>query len=414
MDNEINSYDYKPEFNFFKTGFEKINERDLYVGFELEAENSSGIIDCEDITTKLSEIVNDTAKQFIYYKHDGSLDYGIEIVSMPFTLEYFKTKQEQIKKMLQFLIDNGYKSHDVSTCGLHFHINKKYFGDTQEEIEDNIDKLIVFTEYYKDKIITLSRRSYFNYCKFLSDYKGVSNEEYKNILKVKKEKNNTDRYMVVNIGNENTIEFRVIKGTLKYETFVAMVEFIFSLAKVIKNKKLTEISWNDVIQYEGNMFLQNYCKERKIHPSSAKMKDISIQYIKEQYKIKKECMTLRKELIDKIYDLLKDTSKLLILNTNKNLKNLPKKFTNRINKEKMSLKYEKSEKIARLNNNLMYILMNTNDIPYFCYIISEKILRDVYYDNSYNIILNKKILKKIDEISRKTRKLQEKNRKVDD
>ena len=280
MNNEINSYDYRPRFNFFKTGKEKSEDEKLVVGFELEAENVADIITRTELAGGISEIINSDEEQFLYYKRDGSLDNGIEVVSMPFSLDWIKENKSKIEEVLHYMAENGFQSHDPGTCGLHFHINKKYFGNTSEEVENNIDKLIVFTEYYKQKLIKFSRRNCFDYCHFLGDKRYLSDEERLNVLKIKKEKFNVDRYMVINIENNKTVEFRLIRGTLNFNTFMASVEFIFSLAKVIKNNKITDISWDDVINFEGNEFIQEYCIDRDISSDANKMKDYSIEFLK--------------------------------------------------------------------------------------------------------------------------------------
>lgn len=353
MNNSINSYDYKPVFNFFKTGKEKDDK--LFVGFELEAENIDDITEPEDLIEGISEIINDK-EQFVYYKHDGSLNNGIEVVSMPFSLEYIRENKNKIEEMLEYMKKEGYKSHDPNTCGLHFHINKDYFGKTSKEVEDNIDKLILFSEYYKDKLINFSRRNDFGYCHFLGDQRGLTEEQRLNLFKIKKEKFNVDRYMVVNIENPHTVEFRLIRGTLNYNTFMASIEFIFSLARVIKNKKITEISWDDVICYEGNIFTQQYCIDKGIKSDTKKMKDYSIDYLKNQNKIKAQIKKHEREIVIKTYNMLvkstKQTSEEFLKLSNK----IPQKFCGNIKLNAFDIKYEEKNAFVLLNQYLIDIL----------------------------------------------------------
>lgn len=242
------------------------------------------------------------------------------------------------------------------TCGLHFHINKEYFGDSSEEIENAIDKLIVFSEYYKDRLIQFSRRNCFDYCHFLGDKRGLTDEQRLNILKIKKEKFNVDRYMVVNTENTYTIEFRLIRGTLNYHTFMAAIEFIFSLAKIIKNKKITEICWDDIICYEGNEFVAQYCNERHIEPNSEKMKDYSIDYLKEQNKIKSNIKKYEREVLIKVYEILVKSTKEIPNEYSKLIENLPEKYSAKIKPELLIKKYKNKNALILANQYFIDII----------------------------------------------------------
>ena len=242
------------------------------------------------------------------------------------------------------------------TCGLHFHINKEYFGNTTEEIENNIDKLIVFTEYYKDNLIKFSRRNCFDYCHFLGDKRGLTNEQRLNILRVKKEKFNVDRYMVVNTENSKTVEFRLIRGTLNFNTFMASVEFIFSLARIIKNKKITEISWDDVICYKGNEFVAQYCNERHIEPNSKKMKDYSIDYLKKQNKIKSDIAKNKREVLVKVYEMLVKITKKIPDEYSALSDNIPEKYSAKIKPELLIKKYKNKNTLVLANQYLIDII----------------------------------------------------------
>ncbi len=239
------------------------------------------------------------------------------------------------------------------TCGLHFHINKKYFGNNDEEIENNIDKLILFTEYYKEKMINFSRRNDFGYCHFLGDAADLREEDRLNILKIKKAKKEVDRYMVINTKNIKTVEFRLIRGTLNYKTFMASLEFVFNLVRVIKNNEVTNISWNRVITFGNNTFLSEYCKLRGIKSDNKKMKDYSIVFLKEQNKIKAKLKCMKKEIIVKIYEMtLKITQKI----PDKYVElydKVPKKYSANIKPEKLIKKYQDANTLVLVNQYLL-------------------------------------------------------------
>ena len=120
MNNEIKSYDYKPRFSFFKTGKEKREEEKLVVGFELEVENTAFTISKTELVNGISEIINSEEEQFLYFKNDGSLDNGVEIVSMPFSLDYIIENKSKIEEVLTYIKENGFQSHDPRNLWIAF------------------------------------------------------------------------------------------------------------------------------------------------------------------------------------------------------------------------------------------------------------------------------------------------------
>jgi hypothetical protein len=77
----------------------------------------------------------------------------------------------------------------------------------------------------------------------------------------------TAKYQVVNLLHKDTVEFRLFKGTLKYETFIATLEFIRDLVYLCKNKPLEQIqmvTFEEIIYYLDSEYLIEYIKERGI------------------------------------------------------------------------------------------------------------------------------------------------------
>lgn len=292
-------------------------------------------------------------------------------------------------------MDINHTTH--GTCGLHFHINKEYFGNNNEEIENNIDKLILFTEYYKDKLINFSRRSDFEYCHFLGDTRYLSEKERLNILKIKKEKKEVNRYMVVNTKNVKTVEFRLIRGTLNYKTFMASLEFIFSLAKVIISNEITDISWNKVINYESNVFLPEYCKSRGIKSDNKKMKDYSIDFLKEQNRIKSKIKNIKKEIIIKTYEMTLKIVKEVPSKYSELYDKVPKRYSAKIKPEILLKRYQDANALILSNQYLLDMISidNGNDDNYNYKTFFRKANSIVYF-----IKEKKQLLKKINQIDK--------------
>ena len=79
------------------------------------------------------------------------------------------------------------------------------------------------------------------------------------------------RYVAVNLGNYETIEFRLFRGTLRYETFIAtlqLVNEICNTALCLTDRELENLSWSDFvlrIDKENRSELVNYLKSKRLY-----------------------------------------------------------------------------------------------------------------------------------------------------
>lgn len=303
----IHAYGYKPNAKFYFGKDEEHNNSALLTGFELEVQQGNSDISCGEMSCKLNEEINKKYfgnEKFIYFKRDGSVSNGFEIVSQPFTEKFFRENIKIFNEMLDILGKNNYISHDSDCCGLHFHINRKFLQPSDNQ--ENIDKLILFTEYYKEKIQIFSRRQNYYYCKFLSDrFCELSSNERKakNIAFLKKYKDRVDRYSVVNTKNRNTVEIRVFRGTLIPQTFFATAEFVYNICNACVNLPITKISWNKIVNNEKSKYIKDYCKKRCIPEDRKYMRDFSLDYVKEINKKKKEMRTLQKQILSNLFEM---------------------------------------------------------------------------------------------------------------
>jgi len=216
----INDYMYKPapKFRHFNQStnesvFSRDSSNRLYEGFELELESPR-----ENAAEVAQTLIDnfDEDEDVFYCKHDGSLDDGFEIVSHPMTLRAHKTMD--YSDMLAELKKAGCKSHDTTTCGLHVHVSRSFF--TMSETV----KLGLFVYFNKSRLETFARRTETSYAKFKpvlrSDLKAAGHSER--------------RYEAINFENARTIEFRLFKGTLNFETFMATLEFCDAVSRFVK------------------------------------------------------------------------------------------------------------------------------------------------------------------------------------
>ena len=83
-------------------------------------------------------------------------------------------------------------------------------------------------------------------------------------------KGRADRYTCVNITNEDTIEFRIFRGTLKYNTLIAtlqMVNRICDLAIFLSVSEIRNLSWPTFVAGVTEPELIRYLKERRLYVS---------------------------------------------------------------------------------------------------------------------------------------------------
>lgn len=257
----IENYYYKPTPIFYGDAPDN-----MYMGVEVEMDGGG---EDGDNAEALMDIANDTAEH-IYIKHDGSLDEGFEIVSHPATLEYH-TKNIQWQRLMTKALSMEYRSHDTSTCGLHCHISRKALGDTYAEQEDTISKIIYFIELHWAEILKFSRRSEYAMSRWAARY-GIESDCRKTYEKAK---GNGNRYHCINLENEHTVEFRMFRGTLRYNTFIATLQFVDEICRTCIELLDTDIesqAWSDFvanIDKDKKPELITYLKERNLYVNDA-------------------------------------------------------------------------------------------------------------------------------------------------
>lgn len=304
----IRSYhtrDLDLEYKYTEKDLENTNgiiDNLLYFGFELETQRRNDSPTMEDMNEDAKYIRKKHRELGLCFQTDGSVRNGFEIISQPMTFDYIQENKERFKNILDYLQEKGYSSHDGGNCGLHIHVSRKYFGDTEEEQEKTLRKLLLFTETYKDELGRFSRRTSFNYCQFTSDryrteHSSIESRYLKSSKVLKDMNKDCDRYQVINTGNRNTIEIRVFRGTLKYETFMATLEFVNNLITMVKEKETRKISFDSVISYKETEYLKQYCEDRNIY-NSTPMNDLSSAVDKELQTKKEKLNKANKEFRD--------------------------------------------------------------------------------------------------------------------
>lgn len=186
----VQSYCYKPEPIFYGSG-------PRYLGVELEIDEGG---ESGSNANQIMAVANEE-EEYIYIKRDGSLDEGLEIVTHPMTLEYHRNRMPW-KEIIRKALELDYTSHQAGTCGLHVHVNRDSLGDTYQEQEDTIARVLFLVETFWHELLKVSRRTQQQMDRWASRY--GRKDDPKDVLHTAKRSG--DRYTCVNLTPSETIE----------------------------------------------------------------------------------------------------------------------------------------------------------------------------------------------------------------
>ena len=254
-ENGVQSYCFKPDPIFYGAGLR-------YLGVELEIDGAG---ECDDKANAIRRVANQD-NTHIYIKHDGSLEDGLEIVTHPMTLDYHKNGMPW-----QAVVDTarqlGYTSHQSGTCGLHVHVNRDSLGNTYRQQDDTIARILFLVENFWHELLRFSRRTQSQLDRWAARY--GRKDEPQDVLR--SAKGSYNRYTCVNLTPSQTIEFRIFRGTLKYNTIIAtlqLVETICDVAAVLSDDEVKGLTWSEFVSrlYEDTTpELIQYLKERRLY-----------------------------------------------------------------------------------------------------------------------------------------------------
>lgn len=244
--NLIGQYHGNPPLRFHAFGkkfgqpkIEKLPEPgQVYLGMELECEchsNSRG--DRE----KGAAILNKAMGKYIWMKNDGSLYQGIEICTHPMTLEYFKTIDWS---GFQELLDSGlhFRAWDKTNAGIHIHVGRTAFvSDSHlwkfgEMIVMNPEKTQKFAGRVENDFcrMTVRKNTYGENC-------GKDMKKSISGVLLKKPGHRAAHYDAVNLSNENTVEVRIFKSSLRLPRILANMEFVDAVVKYTRDLKVSDV-----------------------------------------------------------------------------------------------------------------------------------------------------------------------------
>ena len=253
---DIHEYSYKPVPIFYGDG-------PRYYGVELEIDEGGENI---QNARQIMYPANLSGQKRIYCKHDGSLNDGFEIVSHPMSLDYHMNVMPWCD-VISKAVELHYRSHKSGTCGLHIHVSRTAFGETEEEQDACVARILYFFEKNWEELLKFSRRTQRQLASWAARY-GYKTEPQE-ILNHAKYHQSRSRYTCVNLTNSSTIEFRIFRGTLKLNSFLAalqLVDRICDIALYQTDDEVKNLSWTTFVESCSEMpELVQYLKERRLY-----------------------------------------------------------------------------------------------------------------------------------------------------
>ena len=302
----IHPYNYKPDYIKYTD-----DHSSLLLGVEIEVagnEKPNESANREKVVKKCIQIMNGSesdCEDLIYSTSDSSVQ--IELDTMPCSLTYHK--KLNYREMFDYLDKEGYKGHDCEKAGLHVHANRDYLGDTEFQQQITIMKIIYLLEKFNNEICVIARRDE-NY----SPFSGRSeNDPIEKLNKYKQKGKN----VALNLQHSETIEFRCFKSTLKYESFILILEFVQSIidfAKSINIEEIESVTWSDLMRKFPTSVTEYYYERLKLTKKKlAKKKRKELNKMKKKWEKEKNPLH-KKKLLKEMERVRKESLKVEIKN----------------------------------------------------------------------------------------------------
>lgn len=236
-------------FNVIESPWFKSNRRAF--GCELEVEVKTG--QPTAAAGRVHELLNPGGQvgEYCYFERDGSIGEGFELITQPAGLDVHREKfalfltNSEIKK--------GMRSHEGGRCGFHVHVGREYVTQSQ------IYRVQSFLNDVRNEALirSIARRYSGGYCRIKHEMAKFTPHN----------KNTGERYEALNVQNPKTIEFRIFRGSLRYESIMAALEFCnavlaFCTPGVTAIQDFTSIGFKKFVMQRENRsdtkFLRSY------------------------------------------------------------------------------------------------------------------------------------------------------------
>lgn len=195
----------------------------LMFGVELEMEPTRG-----NCGLDVAEALGGRQTDKFILKSDGSLSDGVELVTVPLTLDQHRASFDW-PGTLAPVARKAKSGSGTNACGMHVHINKRALSALQ------IGKMLVFCNSTRTRVQleTIAQRGSNSYCE-RSEKKLADGKKY-----------SESRYDILNVGGRGTVEVRMFRGNLRPERVLKNIEFCHALVTYCADCSIADIeSWD--------------------------------------------------------------------------------------------------------------------------------------------------------------------------
>lgn len=270
----VNSYHHARPLRFYNDTRDTGRPLDglLYLGAEVETDASPRTTwNSNELSGKLEGC---GFLPFFDPTGDGSLSNGCEFVSYPATMKGWMSKSLMIEDGFDALLKAGLKAHQTSTCGLHIHASKNFFGESIDQRSASFGSLVTIVERNWFQFTAFARRPSTSYAKphFGSNFGRTHRKAFRDGVVAYRNVDVNERYRSINFSKSSTVEFRFFKGTLNHQTFMATLQMIDNLCRMAKslapeNAMDVDIydvanfrKWPELSSYMGTLDLNKNCE----------------------------------------------------------------------------------------------------------------------------------------------------------
>lgn len=255
--NCIKAYSYKPAPVFLTAENEEVES--LYYGFEIEMD-SGDTAKCAP--QDIARVGLEELGRVCYFKRDSSLSRGVECVTHPMSRKAAEKffASEGWKLFRKYAKEKGFDG-DRDTCGLHIHTSKEYY----EKNNNLTGKMLLFFEWHWPELVKFSRRTQEDLDRWASRYRSIEETDKEGGAE-EKARGEDSRYRAINLKPENTVEFRMFRGSLDETIILATLELLHALHETLPSlgwEELREMSWENWLEkFQGYPYLRKYLEKR--------------------------------------------------------------------------------------------------------------------------------------------------------
>ena len=155
------------------------------------------------------------------------------------TYAYFKDNISNFKMMLSIIKEHGFRSYDSDTCGLHITLTRKCF--THSHFLKFVDFFNNSSNFKLLKALSQRTERSSSWATLRSDYNKRTLIDF---AKCKDGRQNVERQKALNLQNQNTMEVRLFRGTLKASSFFKAFESVLSIYDFTYKMTFTSLEIN--------------------------------------------------------------------------------------------------------------------------------------------------------------------------